>query len=1510
MSQDIAEQIIKKSITGVSALTTTPTSVPTKAESNFTSIQSFIQSKLPAPSPYTKSFVNPLQTFKDQGFDVPTPTKVEKLTGVDRDTGLEVNYNQITLPGGAQFNLKEDNTPFVGSRSLTTEEKETVRGGTFEETAMEVDHRVPMALGGTDYVFNLQALKDNKTITQTVYDFLTGNKRLPSDYKAQNRQEGKMIVEWEAIDKYQQGKITLWEAIAATQNYDNSELTASYLHKEYESSWLEKGLGFLSVIKPSNLAIGAAVKILETDQQAKDFIMNKVKENRRTGVINDVVGFFGGKHYVDKTPGEALIAEVGEGLDKSTVLRPGPTIENLKFFQSLEELGPKKVADEKVTFVPRTEPGVPGVPTRISPSLQAKMGIQEQISLAKEIPETKFLNETARRQILLTGTAPVRWTAGSLARLLIGYGLETTGSNASFTPQTEWQEFTMGKEDFTRLANSADIYGTAMRYVENELKNRDMPVDQAQKFGIASALVLGAVIENPFFSFGKQPAKKALERIMKESLEKELGGELSEKVIKEIGDEASKIVSLKTSVERGKAIEESISRWKNEASLKPVIKIEEVVPSKAVKKTIETVVEPLTKNLDGVVEAKAITPSEASTMKKVNKELSMTNLDPANAGLYLRTKQFFDDKLVKIVEAVQNDWVRVKKMVETGQGSADPYLKKVLFPGRVGFRMEQIDDAVKTVVKDRINTAKNINISSTELKKNVNEYLIARHAPERNKQLGEKAAGISTKEAEQKLAILEKLSYFDEITRLADEIEVLNKQTLEVLKEGQVISSELYETLTKTYEHHVPLNRIFDESEDVVDILSSRGLDVKSSGIKRAKGSERAVSDILGNITANLKEAIVRAEKNAVDLETLKFARENKEFGLFEELKPKVLGTRPDGTPIFDSKLYTDPTILVMQESGKPVFLKIGDRHLATIIKGLGREKIPSYLRGVAMFTRFYSGLATRFNPDFAFSNKIRDMQEVLTYIASQKEMGFTGATKVLRKDVASTVDVINYIRGIDSEGTKLYKQMQADGGTTGGMALSTKGQVAVDIEKIEKLMASKPKQATRRLIDAVDDWNRIFEDSSRLSVYKSALERGLSREEAAKLAKEASIDFNKMGTLGPVVNSLWMFSNASIQGSYKMIQAMKNPKVAAAVVSSVAGAVYVTNEWNDKLDPAWRDKVSTYDRVSNLVVILPPNTKGDFRYITIPVSWGIKPIKVASDYVYDFATDYEKDVGEAFKGILAATLEGYNPIGGTDLYSAFMPTIGDIPSEIIRNKSWTGSKIKPDWDQNLPASRQYYQSISESTVGDMAKKGTHYLSDVFGIEISPEDVDHVYNQLIGGAGRFTNKVVNTVSSISKGEVPMVRNMPLLSRFLKSRTSEEIAQFGVDIGESEAIKQELSDQAKERFDFNEQAEALYNEMASLPKEQAAAYWDQLNDEDAEMAKKIVELKKDEDLDLSYVERQIKNLGVENGLRAEYVYDELMALDTDSERAALWSDYEQKGIISKQVAEQLKILLGK
>lgn len=863
-----------------------------------------------------------------------------------------------------------------------------------------------------------------------------------------------------------------------------------------------------------------------------------------------------------------------------------------------------------------------------------------------------------------------------------------------------------------------------------------------------------------------------------------------------------------------------------------------------------------------------------------------------------------------VVEFLQNSDVRVKRMVElVGQGrlpdTADPYLKATLFYGRVGAKTRHGYDEARAIVDDTAALAKRAGMKLADAREMINDYLIARHAPERNTQHGPGAAGMTNAEIGQIIAAVNGRPDAAETKRIAARAINLHRLSLDLLHEAGVISDQTFNRLRTTYPNHVPLNRVIPNTDDIGPILAGRGFDVYASGIKRAKGSDLEVRDILGNIVTNYEQAVLRSEKNLVDLSSLMFLRRHATDlqGLMRERRPRIIGQSSRGQPILEQT--QDPRILHLFEDGHPVWVEFQDPRLASAFKNSNREQLGPMMRFVASVTRLYAGLNTRFNPEFAGPNKLRDLQEAMIYMAAQGRGGARGAAKTAFRDPASIKAIVDHLAGRSTPGANLYAQMVADGGTTGGLGLSTRRDVELNIAQLERLATSSPRRFAAGLVDLVDNWNTVFEDSTRLSIYKTALDQGASRERAAFLAKEGTVNFNRMGTAGPVINGFWMFSNASIQGTAKMVRSLRNPRVAAAVSVTIAAAVAAVSQWNDEIDPEWRDKVAKWDRLNGLPVLLP-SVDGGVRYVTIPVSWGLKPIYVAASAAYDALSGVSGGLGKALSDVTTSILEGYNPLGGTDLISAITPTFLDTPFDIARNRSWSGNRIRPDFDPNMPRDKQYFMSLKDTAFGRAAIRTTEMLHDTTGLLVSPADLSYAIEQLVGGAGRAARKTLDTLIGAAQGQLPPASDFPFLSRFYRERSEEETGRGAG--GDTEDIKGRLQSQSRERFDARSRADDVLRMLEGGDEDSERAALRQLRRTDPDTAKIVADRLKERDTGINFTDRQISQLGVANGERAEYLAERLAGLDEGAKREML-AEWRRKKLLPPAVWTQVVRILN-
>ena len=95
---------------------------------------------------------------------------------------------------------------------------------------------------------------------------------------------------------------------------------------------------------------------------------------------------------------------------------------------------------------------------------------------------------------------------------------------------------------------------------------------------------------------------------------------------------------------------------------------------------------------------------------------------------------------------------------------------------------------------------------------------------------------------------------------------------------------------------------------------------------------------------------------------------------------------------------------------------------------------------------------------------------------------------------------------------------------------------------------AGKARKTFNTITDFVSDYNDIAENATRFSVYYHARKQGISKKQASSLAKNLTVNFNRKGEWGNTVNSLYMFANASVQGTANMLRAVATPKDATKV--------------------------------------------------------------------------------------------------------------------------------------------------------------------------------------------------------------------------------------------------------------------------------------------------------------------------------------------------------------------------
>jgi hypothetical protein len=304
-----------------------------------------------------------------------------------------------------------------------------------------------------------------------------------------------------------------------------------------------------------------------------------------------------------------------------------------------------------------------------------------------------------------------------------------------------------------------------------------------------------------------------------------------------------------------------------------------------------------------------------------------------------------------------------------------------------------------------------------------------------------------------------------------------------------------------------------------------------------------------------------------------------------------------------------------------------------------------------------------------------------------------------------------------------------------------------------------------------------------RLAAYVNARKAGISAPQAASLAKNMTVNFNRRGQMGTTLNALYMFANASIQGSLNFARTMgglngqkgdqiwSRLSMAQKIAAGMMGGAYAFAMANrmaagdDEDGENWYDKVPDYVKERNLVLMKSLfGGEQDGSYWTIPLPYGYNIFHVLGSNV-EAMTGGDRSTGEAATDLTLATLGSFSPIGFNDSQSGIglvlknvTPTLGKPLVDVTMNENFFGSSI---YNENMPfGTPQPDSSLSRRSTPMAYKAIAEFLNDVSGgsqwrsgaIDVNPDVMRYFVDYYLGAAGNFAlNKVPDNAFNLANG---------------------------------------------------------------------------------------------------------------------------------------------------------------
>lgn len=757
---------------------------------------------------------------------------------------------------------------------------------------------------------------------------------------------------------------------------------------------------------------------------------------------------------------------------------------------------------------------------------------------------------------------------------------------------------------------------------------------------------------------------------------------------------------------------------------------------------------------------------------------------------------------------------------------ANAYRAEELFHGKV-------ENDVRLIQENMVEPlAKAMSENNVSLKQ-LDEFLYALHAPERNAVIAERnpempegGSGMTDAEAAAIIAKVDKEGKLEQYQALAKRVHDMLAMRRKILKSAGLLDEDTVGAWEASYKNYVPLKGWATDEQQSDTPRIGKGFAISGKESQMAAGRKSKAASPLANTISDLSEAVLRRRKNEVGQSFMNLVEaypNDNYWRIYTDENPEVerkavrVKDPATGKMKVEVREQTIPMAMMSDRyfttkvDGKTHYIKIEDQRLMNAMRNIGPDNSNLLIRSLASVTRVMSSLYTGYSPEFVISNFSRDIQTALLNLTSEQssEDGKVRGKKIAVKtleDVGTSIRAINAslkgkkLTGKAGEWQAHFDRFRADGAKTGWFDMKDIDGQMKDLEKMIAVAGGGATNTLRRAFKITTDWventNSAIENGVRLSAYVNAIEAGIPRSQAASLAKNMTVNFNRKGELGTIMNALYMFANASVQGTANFVRTLgrlngvkgdpmwRRMHTAQKIAVGMAAGGFALSMLNrmvageDDDEVNWWDKVPDYVKERNIVIMKSLVGGEPGKYWTIPLPYGYNIFPVVGTSMEQIAFS-DKSAGDISGNVILAALGSFSPIGFEESKEAYgviakniMPTILRPVASISLNENFMGGPIFKEnfpFGTQKPDSALYFRSTPEAF-----KELAAGLNEVTGgsefrsgaVDLSPDVMQFLVGYYGGGAyDFFTSRTPNFLTKLATGvelddrEIPFKRKL-------------------------------------------------------------------------------------------------------------------------------------------------------
>jgi hypothetical protein len=715
-------------------------------------------------------------------------------------------------------------------------------------------------------------------------------------------------------------------------------------------------------------------------------------------------------------------------------------------------------------------------------------------------------------------------------------------------------------------------------------------------------------------------------------------------------------------------------------------------------------------------------------------------------------------------------------------------------------------------------------------------YLLARAAPDRNRMVREVNAafpeggsGMDDAEAASYMADFKARGLLPRLERVAKMHDALVDFMGEIRVRSGILSREAQDALRKEQPFYTPFKGFAVAGDMLTSDLqedphaeenrqnllrAKRGLGTRE--FIKAKGRDSLPFHPLYNLFYDAETLVRRAAMNDVYTTFLRMVEANPE-GMKGFIQGIYTDTQPKKTTIVDKDNPAGRTINVnmaeevmrdrnryhvVKDKGVTKYIEFSDSEAGLaaqrLFTNLQPAQVGEVLGAITGINNTLKAMLTYRNPIYlSIVAPLRDtLDAVATAMLNRNIKGSPAyKKKLVRKVVAYSTQpaswrtVTRYLLGRppikgQENLTAMLEQMLADGGAPMGIAFRTaqdRASAAMkDLDWFRRRQEGNPLAVAREIAKKLgrffDHWAEINDLVPRFATYRAAVEEGLIGPEAASLALDSSLNLTRRGEMSMLMDNIFPFFSASVEGSRKVKRIVTNPKTMAQVVGgmiaigmleSLANAAIGGDE-DDDGTPDYLD-INPGKKMTHLTLY---HGSGGDDYVTIPIGQMLGYFKYVGSKITDtwLGTQSGEEAGAAILsagadvvGGLVGLLSPARVMGG-DLERTLVsltPLWGRPITDLAINQNYFGVPIyQPEREDTGPAAE-----LGRATTGEAWKSIARGINQMTGgspatggyVNLQPEVYKYILQTYLGGWSRLGKQVLDFSEEPSVGKTPIVR---------------------------------------------------------------------------------------------------------------------------------------------------------